>query len=107
MAIPHATPGQAIDIRALGPVLSTTVTKTLIKTDRLEVIRLVVSSGKEIPPHKVAGEITVQCVEGRVAFTALGETRELHAGQMLYLSGGAEHSVKGIDDASLLVTILL
>ncbi|MEQ8847783.1 cupin domain-containing protein [Botrimarina sp.] len=107
MAIPHAPPGQAIDIRPLGPELSAAVTKTLIKTDRLEVIRLVVPTGKTIPPHKVAGAITVQCLEGRVEFTALGETREMHAGQMLYLSGGTEHSVKGIDDASLLVTISL
>lgn len=88
------------------PELSTTVTKTLFKTDRLKVIRCVVSSGKDIPFHKVAGEITVQC-GGASAFTALGETQEMHAGQMLHLSGGTEHSVKGIDDASLLVTILL
>ena len=107
MAVPHATPGQAIDIRPLGPALSRTVTTTLVKTDRLEVIRLVVPAGKEIPSHKVAGEITVQCLEGRVAFTAQGDTRELQAGQMCYLSGGEEHSVKGIEDASVLVTILL
>ncbi len=75
MAIPHAAPGQAIDIRPLGPALSKTVTTALIKTERLEVIRLVVSAGKKIPSHKVTGEITVQCLEGRVAFTALGEVR--------------------------------
>jgi quercetin dioxygenase-like cupin family protein len=107
MAIPHATPGQVIDVRPLGPALSNTVTTTLIKTARLEVLRLVVPAGKDIPSHKVAGEITVQCLEGRVAFTALGQTRELHAGQMCYLSGGEEHLVKGLDDASVLVTILL
>ena len=107
MAIPHATPGQAIDIRPLGSAPSGAVTTTLIKTDRLEVIRLVVPAGKLIPSHKVAGEITVQCLEGRVAFTALGATRELHAGQMCYLSGGEEHAVKGLEDATVLVTILL
>jgi quercetin dioxygenase-like cupin family protein len=107
MAIPHATPGQPIDIRPLGLALSKAVTTTLIKTDRLEVIRLVVPAGKEIPSHKVAGEITVQCLEGRVAFTARGDTRELQTGQMCYLAGGEEHSVKGLEDASVLVTILL
>ena len=107
MAIPHATPGQAIDIRPLGAALSGSVTTTLIKTDRLEVIRLVVPAGKEIPPHQVAGEITVQCLEGRVAFTALGETRDLQAGNLCYLPGGEEHSVKGLEDASVLLTILL
>lgn len=107
MAIPHATPGQLIDIRPLGPALPNTVTTTLVKTAQLEVLRLVVPAGKEIPPHQVTGEITVQCLEGRIAFTALGQTLELQAGQMCYLSGGKEHSVKGLEDASVLVTILL
>ena len=79
-----------------------------MKTDRLEVIRLVVPAGKDIPPHQVAGEITVQCLEGRVAFTAGGATRELAGGQMLYLAGNEPHSLRGIEDApSVLVTILL
>lgn len=107
MAIPHAAPGDVIDVRPLGSALRQAITTTLVKTSRLEVIRLIVPAGKEFPPHKVAGEITVQCLEGRVAFTALDQTRELHAGQMCYLSGGEEHSVKGLEDSSVLVTILL
>jgi quercetin dioxygenase-like cupin family protein len=107
MAIPHAKSGEVIDLRFLGKALAQAVTNTLVKTDRLEVIRLVVSAGKDIPPHQVAGEITVQCLEGRVAFTAGGTTRELAAGQMLYLAGNEPHSLRGIEDASVLVTILL
>lgn len=106
MAIPHAAPGQTIDVRPLGPALAGTKTSALLKTDALEVIRLVVPAGKQIPSHKVPGEITVQCLEGRVAFTALGETRELEAGQLLYLPGGADHALEGLEDASVLVTIL-
>jgi quercetin dioxygenase-like cupin family protein len=107
MAIPHATPGQAIELHPLGAKLRGAVTATLVKTSHLEVIRLVVPAGKEIPPHKALGEITVQCLEGRVAFTALGRTQELGAGEMLLLPGGEEHAVKGIEDASVLLTILL
>ena len=107
MAIPHAAPGQVIEIHPLGAKLHGAVTTTLVKTAHLEVIRLVVPAGKEIPPHKVSGEITVQCLEGRAAFTALGRTQELGAGEMLFLPGGEEHAVKGIEDASVLVTILL
>ncbi len=107
MAIPHAASGQVIDIRSLASAIPESVTTTLIKTDRLEVIRLVLPMGKEIPPHKVSGEITVQCLEGRVEFTASSRSQELKAGQMLYLSGGEEHSLKGLEDASVLVTILL
>jgi quercetin dioxygenase-like cupin family protein len=107
MAIPHAASGQVIDIRPLGSALSNTPTTTLAKTDQLELIRLVVPAGKQIPPHKVNGEITVQCLEGRVAFTAHGQTQELSAGNLCFLSGGEMHAVTGLEDSSLLVTILL
>jgi quercetin dioxygenase-like cupin family protein len=107
MAMPHANSGEVIDIRPLGEGLTRSITATLVKTDRLEIIRLVVPAGKEIPPHQVAGEITVQCLEGRIAFTAGGTTRELAAGQMLYLKGNEPHSLRGMEDASVLVTILV
>ena len=107
MAIPHAKSGEVIDLRPLGEALAHAVTSTLVKTDTLEVIRLVIPAGKDIPRHQVAGEITVQCLEGRVAFTAGGATRELAAGQMLYLAGNEPHSLRGIEDAFVLVTIPL
>ena len=105
MAIPHAQPGELIDVRPLGPALAGARTTVLVKTESLEVIRLVIPPGKELPTHSTRGEITVQCVEGRVAFTTGGVTRELGAGQLLYLEAEQPHSVLGIEDASLLVTI--
>lgn len=107
MAIPHAAPGQVVDVRPLGAALGEAVTSTLLKTARLEVIRLVLPAGKEIAKHQVPGEITVQCLEGSVEFTSQGRPQHLDAGQMLFLSGGEEHSLKGLTDASVLVTILL
>ena len=107
MAIPHAQPGEVIDVRPLGSSLGTTKTATLLKTGKIEVVRLVMTAGKEITQHKAPGEITVHCLEGKIAFTALGQTHELTAGQMLYLGAGEPHSVKCIEDASFLLTILL
>jgi quercetin dioxygenase-like cupin family protein len=105
MAISHAQPGEVIDVRPLGPALAGARTTALVKTESLEVIRLVIPRGKEIPTHKTRGEITVHCLEGRVAFSAGGVTHELEGGQLLYLQGEQPHSVLGLDDASLLVTI--
>jgi quercetin dioxygenase-like cupin family protein len=105
MAIPHAQPGEVIDVRPLGPALAGARTTALVKTGCLEVIRLVIPRGKEIPTHATRGEITVQCVEGRVAFTTGDLTHELGAGQLVYLRGEQPHSVRGIDNASLLITI--
>lgn len=107
MAIPHANPAELIDVRPLGAALANTKTHTLLKTEHVEVVRLVMTAGKEIAEHKAPGEITVQCLEGKIAFTALGKTHELEAGQMLYLNTGEPHSVKCVVDASFLLTILL
>jgi quercetin dioxygenase-like cupin family protein len=107
MAIPHARSGEVIDIRPLGPTLAQARTTTLAKTDTLEILRLVVKAGGEIAPHKVAGEITVQCLEGSVGIPVECSTRVLEAGQMMYLTGGEMHAVRGIYDASVLVTILI
>lgn len=107
MALPHAHPGDVIDVRPLGPALPETQTRTLIKTANLEVVRLVMSAGKQIAHHRAPGEITVQCLEGRIAFTALGRTQELAGGQLLYLPASEPHSVQCIENASFLLTIVL
>ena len=107
MAIPHAKPGEVVDVRPLGSALASAQTKTLVRADQVEVIRLVVPAGKEIEEHKAKGEIVVQCLEGRVAFTAFGKAQNLESGKLLYLPTGEPHSGQGSEDASLLVTVLL
>lgn len=107
MAIPHAQPGEVVDVRPLGPSLETAKTSTLIRTNDLEVIRLIVTADKEIPTHSAPGELIVQCLEGKVGFACLGQSHELEPGQILFLPAGVPHSVRGIDDGSLLLTILL
>ncbi len=107
MAIPHAHSGQLIDICAFGGGFATARNTALFKTSEIEVMRLVLPAGKSMPAHKVVGEITVQCLEGKIEFAYVGGTTVLGAGQMLYLSGGVEHSLLGLEDASVLVTIVL
>lgn len=107
MAIPHAKSGDVIDIRPLGADLAQGRTTTLVKTRTLEIIRLVIPTEKDIPGHQAYGEITVQCLEGRVAFKAGNTTQNLEAGQMLYLSSNELHSLHGLEDASVLLTILV
>jgi quercetin dioxygenase-like cupin family protein len=106
MSVPHARPGEVVDVRPLGAALATTATRTLVNTDALTLIRLVVPAGKEIPSHRAKGELVVQCLEGKVAFTACGETHDLEAGHLLYLPAGEPHALRGIEDGSLLLTVL-
>ena len=107
MAIPHAASGQIVSVRPLGDAISHSITTTLIKTGHLEVIRLILPAGKEIAPHQVAGEITVQCLEGEVELRASGQSQTLPAGHLLYLNGNESHSLRGNQDSSVLVTIQL
>ncbi|MCO6455787.1 MAG: cupin domain-containing protein [Pirellulaceae bacterium] len=107
MAIPHAGPGEVIDISSLGERLPQVQTATLVKSATLEVLRLVLPAGKRIEPHSVPGEVTVQCLEGTVDFEVRGQQRVLTPGTFLYLAGGDQHAVRAVEDSSLLVTIVL
>lgn len=107
MAIPHAQPGQPVDVFPLGARLAEEKTYALFKSDQLEVIRLVLQLGKSLPPHKVAGEITIHCLEGRIEVGADQARHVMDAGQLLYLGAGVMHDVVALTDASALVTIVL
>lgn len=107
MAIAHAAPGQLVDVQPLGNKLSESRNVALFKTDELEVIRLVMPAGKTMPSHWVKGEVTMHCLEGAVSLTAGGQTRQMKAGQLVWLEGGVDHALTAVQDSSLLLTIVL
>jgi quercetin dioxygenase-like cupin family protein len=94
-------PGEVLDIRSLDLSLRSA---HLVRAESLEVIRLSLKAGDEIPNHHARGEIVVQCLDGHIAFTAGGQTRDLRAGQLLYLSPGEEHSLKSIEKSIVVLT---
>jgi quercetin dioxygenase-like cupin family protein len=106
MATHHAKSGEIVNLRPLGNALATTKTTALVKSDSFEAVRLVVLAGTEIPAHQVSGRITLYCLEGRVLLGLDEESLELAAGDWIFLDGGKTHSVKGVEDSSLLLTIL-
>ena len=107
MALAHLQPGEVGDVAPLGEELLTAKSGALLKTDDVEVIRLILPQGKTIPEHKAPGEIIVQCLEGRVAFTSMTKTQELSAGKLLFLTAGEPHALEALENSSVLVTILL
>lgn len=106
MALRHASPGDVVDLRPLGEGLADARSSAIVRTPSFEAMRLVVLAGAEIPTHKVPGRITLHCIEGRVRLGLTDASRELSAGDWLYLEGHEPHSVRGVEDASLLLTIL-
>jgi quercetin dioxygenase-like cupin family protein len=107
MALEHARPGQAVDVRPLASSLASSTTTALFKGRDLEVMRLVLPAGKTLPPHKVPGEIAIQCIEGAIDVTCDGQSHVVRAGHLLYLPRDAVHGVTALEDASALVTIAL
>lgn len=107
MALPHAVSGDVVDVRPLGERLPTERTTALFKARDLEVIRLVLSAGKSLPPHKVPGDITIHCLEGALSVDAGGRARVLKAGELLFLAGDVMHGVTAVTNASALVTVAL
>lgn len=107
MALAHATSGDIIDIRPLGEALHEHVTTAFFKSAQLELVRLVLPSGKAMREHKVAGEITVLCIEGLIDFSTPTVSRRLAPGQLIHLAAGEPHSLLAVADSSALLTICL
>lgn len=106
MALPHAASGDIVDVRPLGDSIKQGVSATLVKSARLQVFRYVLPKGGVFAEHRVRGDITVQCLEGVIEFTSDDRTQILRAGELVFLSGNVPHALTGIEDASVLVTIV-
>jgi quercetin dioxygenase-like cupin family protein len=107
MAQPHATSGEVIDVRPLGERLTGAVSTALIKAEQLEIARLVLPTGKELPEHQTPGEVVVQCIEGRIEFRSYGKTQVLNPGDLIHLGGQASHALKALENSSLLLIVCL
>ena len=105
MADSHSEAGELINVCPLGSQLESKKTTTLVKTDHLQIIRLILKSGKSLPNHSAPGILIIQCLEGRVIFKCLGKTHELSPGQLLHLPPAEPHAVECLETASLLLTI--
>jgi quercetin dioxygenase-like cupin family protein len=79
---------------------------TLVKTPQVEVIQLIVPAGRDVPTHQVQGELIAHCLEGRVSLFALRNSYDLTPGQLLHLSIDEPFSIRAIDNASVLVTLI-
>ena len=107
MTTRHALPGDVIDVLPPGSDLSQVKTEAFFKADGLEVIRMVLPQGKHIPTHHTPGPITVQCLAGRIEFTAYGKPIELKAGQLIYLTPNEPHALLALETSAVLVTLRL
>jgi len=107
MALQHARSGERIALQRGEDDIANFTSIALIKTDHMELIRLVLPKEKPMPEHYVEGEMTLLCLEGEIAFDAHGRTTILQPNEMVYLAGGEPHALRANRDAVALMTILL
>jgi quercetin dioxygenase-like cupin family protein len=106
MALPHAKSGDVVDVRPFKARLREQQSAAIVRDDRVEVMRLVLTDGHGIPEHSVDGPVTFHCIEGAIELTAAGERRKLEAGELVYLEGGVAYSLQALSDSSILMTVV-
>jgi len=107
MAQPHVQSGQVVSVLALGAGLTGARTTALLKAEQLEVVRIVLPAGAAMREHQTPGELTLQCIEGRLEFTTPAASHVLEAGDFIHLRGEEPHALRALSDSSALVTICL
>lgn len=107
MALPHAHPLDVISVEPLGSSLHDAVSTSLLKTQRLQLLHLVLPARRDQPEHHVDDECTIHCLEGDVEVRMPGGTRRLGPNQLVVLPAGQRHSLSARVDSAVLVTLLL
>jgi quercetin dioxygenase-like cupin family protein len=107
MALPHAQPLDIINVAPLGDALADSVSTSLIKTDRIQLLHLVLPEHHDQPAHHVDQECTIHCLEGDVEVVTPAGTRRLRPGNLLVLPARQKHSLRARTHCAVLVTLLL
>lgn len=106
MALKHAQFLDVIDLHASVEERGTSASNSLLKSERFQLLQIVLPAYKSLRGHHVQGESFIQCVTGEVSVRTGGNTIYLKAGQLIALPAGQPHAMQAITDATLLVTIL-
>jgi quercetin dioxygenase-like cupin family protein len=64
-------------------------------------------AGKALREHRAPGEITVQCIEGRIEFQTSAGVHWLEPGDLIHLRRNEPHALRAAADSSALLTICL
>lgn len=107
MALPHAKHLDVINVAPLGKDLHGTVSTSLIKTDRIQLLHMVLAPHQDQPQHHVDDECTIHCLEGEVEVVMPGGTRRLAPGSVIVLPAGEQHALRARAESAVLVTLLL
>ena len=82
------------------------VSRTLLRTANGRVVLFGFSEGQELTEHTSTQHATVQILSGECEFDLEKETRQLKAGDLVYMPPGLPHAVRAVTRFSMLLTLL-
>lgn len=106
MSYGHVKPGDPINLQTLRDELDIDSSYALVKTERMEVIRMALAKGKTVEEHSVDSEISVLCLKGEIFFDINHIAETLRPDDWLYLNAGQPFSYSVKEETILLVTIV-
>jgi quercetin dioxygenase-like cupin family protein len=103
--MPESRSEEVVRVLPLGERFSDAHTAAILKSEQLEIVRLVLPAGKSLREHQAPGEISLQCIEGKVELSVPSGTHELGPGDLIHLRSQVPHSLRALLDSSLLLTL--
>jgi quercetin dioxygenase-like cupin family protein len=97
--------GDVVDLKTT-PGAEAHRSTVLVQSEELQVTRVELDAGKELPPQRTLGDVTVQVLEGRVAISVGdGDAKQMHPGDLMYLCAKVPHSIEAQEDSVLLMSM--
>ena len=106
MALVHAQPLEIIDLHKADDSSGATVSRSLLRSPRLQLLRVVLEAGDLLPKHHVSGDVTIQCLYGDADVVTASRTCQLVAGSLMMLPAEMPHEVSARVHTALLITIV-
>jgi len=78
---------------------------TLLKTPALRIVLVAMRAETEVASHRGDGPISVQVLDGRIAFDTADQTLELGAGALVTLHAGIQHGLRALEECAYLLSI--
>lgn len=84
MSYGHVKSGDRINLQTLREELDVENTYALVKTDKMEVIRMALNKGKTVEQHSIDSELSAQCLKGEILFHIDNKAETLTEDDWLY-----------------------
>jgi quercetin dioxygenase-like cupin family protein len=81
--------------------------KTLVKQGPLRITLVAIKKGTTLPPHQVAGPVSIQILRGCLELTTDKGAIDLPTGSLVTLQAGLTHAARARDDSAILITFAM